>query len=132
MRRNISSGAPWEPVYGYSRAVRIGNVVAVSGTTAGVDDQGKIIGAGDVYLQAITAFTKIEQALVEAGASLKDVIRTRVYVTDISQFEAISKAHREFFGDVMPASTLVEISGLVEPGLLVEIEADAVVGEGKV
>lgn len=125
----ISSGMSWESEYGYSRAVRVGNFIAVAGTTAGKDDQGKIVCEGDVYAQTIMALQKIEHALNQAGARISDVIRTRTFMTDITQFQHVARAHNEFFGDVLPAATLVEVRALVEPGLLVEIEADAIIAE---
>lgn len=129
-RQNISSGTYWEEAAGFSRAVRIGNVVHVSGTTA-TDKGGNLVGENDPHAQTIYIIEKIERALREAGATLADVVRTRIYVTDVSQWETVARAHAHFFGEIRPANTLVEVSALVGGGYLVEIEAEAVIGAGQ-
>lgn len=124
-RISVSTGSPWEPVVGYCRAIRIGNVIEVAGTTAMKDNE--IIGKGDAYLQTKQALMTIEEALIKLGAGMEDVVRTRMYVTDISKWEEIGKAHGEYFKDIRPVATMVEVKGLIDPDLLVEIEVQAIV-----
>ncbi|WP_409342915.1 RidA family protein [Paenibacillus sp. MBLB4367] len=126
-RRTVSTGSPWEPLVGYSRAIRIGNRIEVAGTTAMRD--GKVIGGSDAYEQAKEALTIIQESLAQLGATMADVVRTRMYVTDISRWEEIGRAHGEFFKDVRPVATMVEVKALIDPALLVEIEAEAVIAE---
>ncbi|GAB4498230.1 MAG: RidA family protein [Anaerolineales bacterium] len=123
-RINISSGAKWEDIVGYSRAVRVGNIIEVAGTTS-VDERGEVVGLNDPYEQTKYIFQKIEKALAEAGASLKDVTRTRMFVTDISRWEEIGRAHGEYFRGIKPAASMIEVKGLISPELLVEIEVTA-------
>ena len=125
MKKRISSGSPWEDIIGYSRAVRVGNIVEVAGTTA--MDGDVVIGKGDIYAQAFYVFKKIETALQEAGTSMNDVVRTRMFVTDISQWEAVGKAHGEFFKTIKPVATMVEVSRLIDDDMLIEIEVTAII-----
>jgi enamine deaminase RidA (YjgF/YER057c/UK114 family) len=125
MRTKISSGSPWEDIVGYSRAIRTGNIIEVAGTTAMEGDE--LVGKGDIYRQSVFIFRKIEKALIGAGASLNDVVRTRMFVTDIAQWEEVGRAHGEFFKDIKPVATMVEVSRLINDDLLIEIEVTAII-----
>ena len=127
-RTHIRSGAPWEPLVGYSRAVRTGSFIAVSGSSA-ISDDGELVGAGDAYLQAQRCIEVIRTALLQAGGELRHVVRTRMFVTDISLWVEIARAHQEAFGEFPPATSMVEVSRLIDPGMLIEIEADAIVDD---